>query len=385
MKHTEKVWFIVKMDKEQLLHLIEKQLSGQATPEEVKILSRYYNSFQKNNGVEGRDSLVSDDRKKVILGNILKEIDKEYTKKIWTKEVLKYAAIGMLLLGVGYFFKTVVTNIDENAPLLIKENSITLEMENGKTKVISEDATINIKNDAGSIIANQSGNRLVYRNETDSEELVFNTLRVPYGKKFKLQLSDGTKAHLNAGSSLKYPVKFLQGMERQVFLSGEVFLEVQKDSAHPFIVNADNLNIQVLGTKFNVNAYPEDETADVVLVEGSVQLSGDTKGLDSVLLEPGFKGSFNKVTQNFDTKEVITGIYTSWMEGDLVFRNMTFQNILKKLERHYDVVIVNNNERLSSEKFNASFGDDPLIKVLENLKATYNIDFEIEKNQITIY
>lgn len=385
MKHTEKVWFIVKMDKEQLLHLIEKQLSGQATPEEEKILLRYYNSFQKNNGEERRDSLVSDDRKKVILGNIQKEIDKEHTKKLWTKEVLKYAAIGILLLGAGYFFKSVVTNIDGNAPLPLKENSITLEMENGNTKVISEDATINIKNDAGSIIANQNGNQLVYGNETDSEELVYNTLRVPYGKKFKLQLSDGTKAHLNAGSSLKYPVKFLQGMERQVFLSGEVFLEVQKDSAHPFIVNADNLNIQVLGTKFNVNAYPEDETADVVLVEGSVQLSEDTKGLDSVLLKPGFKGSFNKMTQNFDTKEVITGIYTSWMEGDLVFRNMTFQNILKKLERHYDVVIVNNNERLSSEKFNASFGDDPLIKVLENLKATYNIDFEIDKNQITIY
>ena len=379
------MWFIVKMDKEQLLLLIERHLSGKATSEEEKILSRYYNSFQKNEGEDERDSLVSDDRRKVILGNIQKEIGKENTRKLWPKEILKYAAIGILLLGTGYFFKTLVLNTSDNIPLLQNENSITLEMENGSTKVINEDAQINIKNSNGSIIANQNGNELVYDNAASSEELVYNILRVPYGKKFNLRLSDGTKAYLNAGSSLKYPVNFLMGMERRVFLTGEVFLEVQKDSAHPFIVNADNLNIQVLGTKFNVNAYPEDETADVVLVEGSVQLSGDADQLDSILLKPGFKGSYNKRTQVFDTKEVITGIYTSWMEGNLVFRNMSFQNILKKLERHYDVVIINNNERLSSEKFNASFGDDPLIKVLENLKTTYHIDFKIDKNQITIY
>ncbi|MDF0715315.1 FecR family protein [Muricauda sp. 334s03] len=373
------------MDKEQFLHLIEKHLSGKTTHEEEKILLRYYNSFQKNDGEEVEGSLGSDDQKKVILDNIHKEMDKEDKRRLWTKEILKYAAIGILLLGSGYFFKTIFIRTGSNVPLGPRENSITLEMENGSTKLISEGATINIKNTEGNIIANQNGNQLVYDNEADSEELVYNTLRVPYGKKFNLLLSDGTKARLNSGSSLKYPVKFLQGMKRRVFLTGEVFLEVQKDSAHPFIVNADNLNIQVLGTKFNVNAYPEDETADVVLVEGSVQLRGATHGLGSILLKPGFKGSYNKKTHDFDTREVLTGIYTSWMEGDLVFRNMTFQNILKKLERHYAVVIINNNNKLSLEKFNASFTNEPLIKVLENLKATYGIEFEIDKNQITIY
>lgn len=374
-----------KMDKKQFVNLVEKYLSGKATPEEERILLRYYNSFQQSDQDQEKDFLASDDQKRVILENIQKEIQKESRRSLWTKELLKYAAIAILLLGAGYFFKTLVLNTKDNDTLIQNGNAITLEMENGKTKVIAEDAQINIKNANGSIIANQNGNQLVYDSKADTEELVYNTLRVPYGKKFNLQLSDGTKAYLNAGSSLKYPIKFLQGMDRRVFLTGEVFLEVEKDSVHPFIVNADNINIQVLGTKFNVNAYPEDETADVVLVEGSVQLSGNVDDLDSILLKPGFKGSYNKKTQRFDTKEVITDIYTSWMEGDLVFRNMTFQNILKKLERHYDVVIINNNKRLSSEKFNASFGDDPLIKVLENLKTTYHIDFKIDKNQITIY
>ncbi|WP_437369254.1 FecR family protein [Maribacter litoralis] len=372
------------MDKEQFLHLVEKHLSGKATSEEERILLRYYNSFQQSDLEVEKDFLVSDERKNVILGNIQKEIQKGSTGSLLGKEILKYAAIAILLLGAGYFFNRGMLNTNENAPLILNENSITLEMENGSKNVITEGAQINIKNSNGNIIANQNGNQLVYENNADSEELVYNTLRVPYGKKFNLQLSDGSKAFLNAGSSIKYPVRFLQGMERRVFLTGEVFLEVEKDSAHPFIVNADNINIQVLGTKFNVNAYPEDDTADVVLVEGSVQLRGDGDNLDSIRLKPGFKGSYNKKTQNFDTKEVITDIYTSWMEGELVFRNMTFQNILKKLERHYNVVIINNNKRLSSEKFNASFGNDPLINVLENLKATYHIDFKIDKNQITI-
>ena len=173
------------MDKEQFLHLVEKYLSGKATPEEERILLRYYNSFQQSDLEEEKDFLVSDEQKNIILGNIQKEIQKDSTRSLWTKEVLKYAAIAILLLGAGYFFKTLVLNTKDNDAFIQNENSITLEMENGKTKVIAEDAQINIKNANGSIIANQNGNQLVYDNKADTEELVYNTLRVPYGKKFR--------------------------------------------------------------------------------------------------------------------------------------------------------------------------------------------------------
>ncbi|MFV0591313.1 MAG: FecR family protein [Draconibacterium sp.] len=373
------------MDKEQFLNLVDKYLSGKATSEEERVLLRYYNSFQKTQGEEGKDSLASDVTNRTILRNIQKEISKENTGRSWLKGGLKYAALVLFLVGTGYFFKILLLDANDNVTQTPKESSIILEMENGSTKVISEDAAINIKDAGGNIIANQNGNQLVYPGEASSEELVYNTLRVPYGKTFKLQLSDGTKAYLNAGSSIKYPVKFLPGMQRQIYLTGEVFLEVQKDSTSLFVVNADILNIRVLGTKFNVTAYPEDDTTDVVLVEGSLQLDCDNDDLEPLVLKPGFRGSYDKEAHNIDAREVITGVYTSWMNGELVFRNMTFQNILKKLERHYDVVIINNNKRLSSEKFNASFEDGPLIKVLENLRATYQIDFKIDKNEITIY
>lgn len=372
------------MEKEYFLNLVKKHLSGKSTTEEEKQLLNYYNSFQKNDFEEDY-SEVSSKIKENIFKNVHKEIGREHIKFLRKKTILKYAAIAILFLGLGYIYKNKIENIQRNHSFIQQKNAITLEMENGKTKIISEDETSEIKDIEGKVIASQNGNLLVYTNETDTEELVYNTLTVPYGKKFELQLSDGTTAFLNSGSSLKYPIKFLKGMDRQVFLTGEVFLDVRKDSVHPFILNADNLSVQVLGTKFNVSAYPEDETSDVVLVEGSVKLYGDKEGMEPVFLKPGFKGSYYKKNNHIDTQEVITGIYTSWMNGGLVFRNMSFQNILKKIERHYNVTIINKNQRLSYEKFNANFGVEPLKKVLENLKTTYGIDYMIDKDKITIY
>lgn len=370
------------MDKEQFLHLVEKYLANKISPEEEETLLRYYNSFQENTEI---DTVATDITKNNIRKNIQDQIKKEKTKGWLSKEILKYAAIALILLGAGYFYTSQIQNTDHNTDSIPGSNAITLEMENGKTKIISEDLTTEIKNNEGAIVANQKGNQLIYDNETNLKELVYNTLTVPYGKKFKLQLSDGTQAHLNAGSSLKYPVTFLKGMERKVYLTGEVFLEVQKDTVRPFIVHADNLNIQVLGTKFNVSAYPEDELTEVVLVEGSVELSAtNITDTTKVLLRPSYKGSYNKEANKIDTQEVITDLYTSWMNNELVFRNMTFENILKKLERHYNVTIVNNNQKLSYERFNASFGNEPLIKVLDNLRLTYGINFKINGDQITI-
>ncbi|MGK4568546.1 FecR family protein [Flavobacterium sp. 3HN19-14] len=127
-------------------------------------------------------------------------------------------------------------------------------------------------------------------------------------------MSDGTVIHLNSGTTLRYPVKFIAGENRQVFLDGEAYFDVAKDKAHPFIVNADKLNVRVLGTHFNVTNYPEDDQTDVVLVEGSVGLYGSNTTFDATkntVLKPGYKGSFNKNTSSINTKPVVTDFYTS--------------------------------------------------------------------------
>ncbi len=312
--------------------------------------------------------------------------DKNPFKKIKLKNFLKYAAILIFMLTIGYFYQQGYFANSQNNIAFPNEDVITLEMQNGEMKIISESETMEIVNSEGEAIGKQQGNRLIYTNpEEHTDKLVYNQLTVPYGKRFELEFSDGTVAHLNAGSSLKYPVKFLEGQEREVFLVGEAYLNVAKDEQRPFIVNTSNeLNVRVLGTQFNVSNYSEDETTEVVLVEGSVGLQ--VKGEDKdVILEPGIKGSFDRTEKNISTKPVITSIHTSWIKGNLIFRNMTFENILKKLERHYNVKITNQNLKYSQTLFNANFGDEPINKVLEYFKYKYNIDYyTINNNEVIV-
>jgi len=164
-------------------------------------------------------------------------------------------------------------------------------------------------------------------------------------------------------------------------------LDVTKDKTHPFVVNADNLNVRVLGTHFNVSNYPEDKMTDVVLVEGSVGLYKVNEKFNAeknTVLKPGFKGSFSKTDNQIKTKAVVTDVYTAWIKGGLTFRDMTFKDISKKLERHYNVTIVNQNTKLSDEKFNASFGDEPIAKVLSYFNEIHGINYTLKNNEVLI-
>jgi transmembrane sensor len=301
------------------------------------------------------------------------------------RKYLGIAASILVLLTIGLSYQQGFFNLKE-APVS-NSNEITLQLENGDIQVISAGKKSQIADADGNVVGNQNGNKIVYDTETTADKLVYNTLKIPYGKRFELQLSDGTIVHLNSGTTLKYPVKFIAGENRQVFLDGEAFFDVTKDKTHPFVVNADNLNIRVLGTHFNVSNYPEDNLTDVVLVEGSVGLYSAKEQFNAeknTILKPGFKGSFSKNTNKIMTKAVITDVYTAWIKGGLTFRDMTFKDISKKLERHYNVTIVNQNSKLSNEKFNASFGDEPIAKVLSYFNEIHGINYTLKNNEVLI-
>src|SRR5690606_20389870 len=203
---------------------------------------------------------------------------------------------------------------------------------------------------------------------------------IPYGKRFSVQLSDGSSVTLNSGSTLRYPVNFSGANQREIFLTGEAFFKVAKDHKRPFYVRSEGLNVSVLGTEFNVSAYPDDSTSKVVLVEGSVELTANNK---RTIMKPGELANFKHDESAMEIRKVNTGLYTAWMQGGLVFRNMSFDDIVKKMERHYDVKIINNNKELASEKFNASFDEEPLKNILEYFKKTYGLSYT-QKNDNTI-
>lgn len=372
------------MKEKEFKKIIEKYLKGTLSEEERAIFEKFNDKLTS----KAKDAGFKDDAQKnnirEAVWSKLADFSNKKTKTASWKLVASAAAIFFGIMFTGYLY---LQNTTVSIKTIIPENAIVLELEDGSIKVIQENGVTELTDKKGNILGKQKGSSLVYNNENDVKTLTYNTLKVPYGKTFELKLSDGTTAHLNAGSSIKYPVKFLKGKQREIFITGEAYLDVAKDEAHPFIVSSGNLNVRVLGTQFNFSAYPEDATTEVVLVEGSVSMFTEDNGYNetkNTLLTPGFKGSFNRKNSKLATKQVNVSSYTSWMKGKLIFRNMTFNNILKKLERHYNVSIVNNNTALNTKIFNANFGNQTLQEVLKELNMNYGISYTVSNDKISI-
>ena len=193
-------------------------------------------------------------------------------------------------------------------------------------------------------------------------EVVYNTLRILRGKRFKMQLGDGTLVWLNADSEITFPSSF-DGKERKVVAKGELFFDVAEDKSHPFIVETPIGNIRVLGTAFNVHCY-KDEMPMTTLVRGKIAYSLDK---DSVILTPGQQC---RVEDNkLSVREDDTYEYVSWIDEILVFKDKELNEILSTLSRLYDVDIYYENPNLKRLPFTGSFKQyehlDKIIRMIE--------------------
>lgn len=317
----------------------------------------------------------------------LQGILQRYSKPVvplWRKS-LKYAAVLIVLLGTFFLFQQ---NRTLNPDVKLANDEIKLVLENGEVQILKVGGNDQVVLSNGQVVGNQKGKELNYVSASSVKELVYNTIQIPNGKIFNITLSDGTHVYLNSGSSLRFPVQFVKGMKREVFLEGEAFFDVTKDKSHPFVVNADAVHVRVLGTKFNVSSYAEDKTVNTVLVEGSVVLSSSGKPIDKTMLKPGFKGAFDKSgTAIFSLEKVDTRQYTNWMKGEIAFKGIGFKEIARKLERTYNVSITNNNRELDAVKFSGSFDRniESINEVMDAMSKIYSFEYKITKtNSITI-
>lgn len=317
------------------------------------------------------------------LNNIQKQKRKPF--KYYYLQAMKYTAILVLVFTFGYVAYQKLNSKTNTVELYNKE--ITLQVNNGDLNVINQGAQKNIVNKEGEIIAVQQNNKLVVV-KNNTSKTVWSKLTVPYGKQFEIELADGTNIYLNSGTTIEYPSNFNNSNYRNINMVGEAYFSVESNKQKPFIVNTNKLNIRVLGTQFNVSAYPEEANISTVLVEGKVGLY-DQKTFNktsATILKPGFKGSYHQQNKTFEVKKVDTRIYTSWKNGILIFRNIPFKNILKRLERNYNVTISNHNKILETEYFNASFDMDEQIEdILKTFQKSFDFKFQIKNNQITIH
>lgn len=298
---------------------------------------------------------------------------------------IKYAAVFCLIFGLGYYSSINSESLDEPQKIIPKSNDIVLTSDDSKVILEKDDNKTDDKKIISKINLIQKSDQLIYDNNIDIKELVYHSLKVPYGKRFNIVFSDGSKAYLNSGSFIRYPVKFIEDKKREVFLEGEAFFDVAENKNELFIVNSNGINVEVYGTKFNVRNYSEDFNSDIVLVEGSVGIN-NSEVSELTMLKPGFKGSVDKENFRVETSKVNTKIYTSWIDGEVIFRNETFSQILKKLERLYNVTIINNKNKLLDEVFNAAIDveNENIEQVLEYFNKIYNIEYQIFNNKIII-
>ncbi len=174
--------------------------------------------------------------------------------------------------------------------------------------------------------------------ETETKTPEMNTLVIPYGNRSVITLADGSRVWLNAGSRLIYPSKFVD-KTREVFLTGEAFFDIAENDKQPFVVKTVDVRVQVLGTSFNVSAYPEDYSVQTVVSEGIVEIKKTGSGLfeKTVCIAPGQLGYFNKKTQQTEILTVDIDHYIMWTKGLFKFSNTDFSRIIKKLERYYNI------------------------------------------------
>ncbi len=271
-----------------------------------------------------------------LYGNILEGVNKKRSK--WRiKRIVQYAAIAFLLLGVGvgaFFWDT-----NEPVPQSVLEskrsvgnNLMTLILPEGEQLLLNKRDRLE-QVEGGIDIIFENGCKQKYRTAAATS---YNTLKTPLCCDYCLTLSDGTKVWMNALSTLRYPVAFSEN-ERIVYASGELYLEVAKDSKRPFYVILDSMKIEVLGTSFNINAYADESKIEVTLEKGRIRAYVDNRIYD---LLPNRQLRMNRLTKEVDIRSVKSADYTLWKDGRYVFKGVPLCDVVKVLKRWYGVEFV---------------------------------------------
>ncbi|RQO70490.1 hypothetical protein DBR43_20980 [Pedobacter sp. KBW06] len=218
----------------------------------------------------------------------------------------------------------------------------------------------------------------------DQRQAALTFLEVKTGKGEKLRhiLPDGTVVQLNAQSSLKYPEHFSDS-SRVLDFSGEGFFIVAKDANRPFLIHTARTSTRVLGTSFNLKAYPEDKATEIVVTEGKVSFS-DQAGKQSVLVNPDQRGIYIP-GEPLLSSNVYAAKYAAWKEGKLVFDNEKLSAVALKMERWFNVKVIIERAGLKEDRFSGKFDQPTVSGVMHSLSVAIQFKYKTERNRIIIY
>lgn len=302
------------------------------------------------------------------------------------------AAILLFLAGGGWVWITsnrhagdniVKQDIQVTHDLPPGRDGAILTLANGE-QVILDSAQNGTLTSQGNIQLVKQNGQLTYTGKMSSSEVLYNTMTTPKGRKYELILSDGTKVTLDAASSIRYPTVFT-GKERRVEITGQAYFEVTHDAAKPFIVQKNEMSVQVYGTEFNVYAYDDEAMIKTTLVRGSVEVSNsDPSGtLKTQLLTPGQQAITTKSgTIGLDKKADVEQAI-AWKNGFFQFRETDLKTIMRQIMRWYDVEVVY-DENIIDRYFTADISRDKNLSALLKILELSDIHFKLQGKTLTV-
>lgn len=235
---------------------------------------------------------------------------------------------------------------------------------------------------AEGVAATNNSSGMIYPEQVATGKTEYNVLEIPRGGEYTVTLSDGTVVHLNSGSELRYPVAF--GAERrEVFLSGEGYFEVVKDSVRPFFVNADKLKIRVYGTSFNVNTY-DLENIQTVLVEGKIGIQTMNMNTE-YMVKPGQLALYNQEKGTMEILNVDVLPYVAWKDHEFMFDDESLEKIMNRLSLWYDVDVFFQTASLKQLHFTGHLGRyDDISHILDAISGVTQVKFSVKGRTIIV-
>ncbi|QPH40501.1 FecR family protein [Pedobacter endophyticus] len=290
-----------------------------------------------------------------------------------------------MYLGYKFFNKQPVdyaVQTTAKQDLVPGSNKAILKLADG-SEIILNNAQNGVLTQQGHSKVSKSNDGLIEYNEqtANGEETVYvNTLSTPRGGQYKLMLPDKSLVWLNAQSSITFPSAFT-GKQRKVSVTGEAYFEVTKDKTKPFMVETGSSSVEVLGTHFNVNVYPNEENAAITLLEGSIKLNHNNS---SKLLLPGQQAIYNAHSSGIELKRVDLDNVVDWKNGLFIFEDASVAEVMRQIERWYNVD-VKYIGKTPDIKFNGVISrNNNVSKLLKLLQAAGNIDFKINEKTIEV-
>ena len=380
----------------EIARIIQKSLKGKLSESEEKLLSDWRKVSEENEHAFQR--MISEDfytvgmekletyDYRVAYGRFLQKKYQRRRKRRFLISMARVAAVALpfvmaVVLYVGLNREEEQTLRPSLASNILPGTSkAVLTLANGQMIPLGKETTDStIITDGTQISASGSG--ITYADGGESEAVVYNKLDIPRGGEFCLTLSDGTRVWLNSETSIQYPVVF-GTKERRVFIQGEAYFEVAKDAKKPFTVQFMSSSVTVLGTSFNIRAYPEEKQSQTTLAEGSVRIYSPGS---SMLLKPGEQAEVKALSGEMVKQEVEVKNFTSWKDGRFVFEQQPLEDIMRTLERWYDIRVIFRDEgakRISLSGNLKRYGD--FSQVMNMLQMTGDVRFELHGNDVYI-